>query len=421
MKSFTLFTLASVASTVLASTTPTERISMAPKGFNSDSTVGAAYFMTNEASGNYLVSSSIGSDGKLTLYEAVYTGGNGTRALTPFDTDPLFSQGSVGVSQAGRFVTNVNAGSNTVSVHAIDIFNPAQLWPIGKPVSSGGDFPNSLVINKAGNRVCVVNAGAVNGVRGVACLMRGHHSFNYYFHSCYKFNWSHGLTPIPNSIRSLQLNQTTPVNGSASTPSQIIFSADEKQLIVSVKTGYLAIWDINADGSLSSTFNTVSGGAIPFSITPIPGQNALLVSDPGVGYDIFNLNGTKAKAATISVPVAGQVAICWSTYRPESGNFYLIDVETSIISEVDIAKSLNSTIQYPLGTDGPLDTVVATVGKNDFMYTLAAKATGLTVLSVGGPGKLTVLQRIDLVAPAKAAKLAINGTNVQGMTTFIGW
>ncbi|KAJ7709234.1 hypothetical protein B0H16DRAFT_1631573 [Mycena metata] len=405
MKSFTLFTLASVASTVLASTTPTERISMAPKGFNSDSTVGAAYFMTNEASGNYLVSSSIGSDGKLTLYEAVYTGGNGTRALTPFDTDPLFSQGSVGVSQAGRFVTNVNAGSNTVSVHAIDIFNPAQLWPIGKPVSSGGDFPNSLVINKAGNRVCVVNAGAVNGV------------------SCYKFNWSHGLTPIPNSIRSLQLNQTTPVNGSASTPSQIIFSADEKQLIVSVKTGYLAIWDINADGSLSSTFSTVSGGAIPFSITPIPGQNALLVSDPGVGYDIFNLDGTKAKAATISVPVAGQVAICWSTYSPESGNFYLIDVETSIISEVDIAKSLNSTVvkQYPLGTDGPLDTVVGTVGKNDFMYTLAAKATGLTVLSVGGPGKLTVLQRIDLVAPAKAAKLAINGTNVQGMATFIGW
>ncbi|KAJ7755127.1 hypothetical protein B0H16DRAFT_1886387 [Mycena metata] len=413
MKIFTLFTLASVASTVLASTTPIERISMAPKGFNSDFTVGAAYFMTNEASDNYLVSSSIGSDGKLTLYEAVYTGGNGVPALPPpFDTDPLFSQGSVGASQAGRFVANVNAGSNTVSVYAIDIFNPAQLWPIGKPVSSGGEFPNSLVINKAGNRVCVVNAGAVNGV------------------SCYKFNWSHGLTPIPNSIRSLQLNQTTPVNGSASTPSQIIFSADEKQLIVSVKKqlivpvetahGYLAIWDINADAR---------SAAVPFSITPIPGQNALLVSDPGVGYDMFNLDGTKAKAATISVPVAGQVAICWSTYSPESGNFYLIDVETSIISEVDIAKSLNSTIvkasasskvQYPLGTDGPLDTAVATVGKNDFMYTLVAKATGLTVLSVGGPGKLTVLQRIDLVAPAKAAKLAINGTNVQGMATFIG-
>ncbi|KAJ7755154.1 hypothetical protein B0H16DRAFT_1541246 [Mycena metata] len=408
MKSFRLFTLASVASTVLASTTPTERMPMAPKGFNFDFTVGAAYFMTNEASGNYLVSSSIGSDGKLTLYEAIYTGGNGAHGLpAPFGVDALFSQGSVGVSQAGRFVANVNAGSNTVSVHAIDIFNPAQLWPTGKPVSSGGEFPNSLVINKAGNRVCVVNAGAVNGV------------------SCYKFNWAQGLTPIPNSIRSLKLNQTTPANGPGNTPSQIIFSADEKQLIVSVKTGngYLAIWDINADGSLSSTFSTVSGGALPFSITPIPGKNALFVSDPGVGYDIFNLDGTKAKTATISVPVAGQGAICWSTYSPESGNFYLIDVGKSIITEVDIAKSVNNTIvkQYPLGTDGPLDTAVATVGKNDFMYTLAAKATGLTVLSVGGPGQLTVLQRIDLVASAKAAKLAINGTNVQGMATFIGW
>ncbi|KAJ7738407.1 hypothetical protein B0H16DRAFT_1570795 [Mycena metata] len=406
MKSSMLFTLASAASTVLAST-PTERISMAPKGFNFDFTVGAAYFMTNEASGNYLVSSSVGADGKLTLYEAVYTGGNGAHGLpAPFGVDGLFSQGSVGVSPAGRFVANVNAGSNTVSVHAIDISNPAQLWPIGKPVSSGGEFPNSLAINKAGNRVCVVNAGAVNGV------------------SCYKFNLSQGLTPIPNSIRSLKLNQTTPANGPANTPSQVIFSADEKQLIVSVKTGngYLAIWDINTDGSLSSTFSTVSGGALPFSMIYIPGENAIFIADPGVGYDVFNLDSTKAKTATISVPVAGQGAICWSTYSPQSGNFYLMDVRNSIISEVNVGKSLNSTIvkQYPLGTDGPLDTAVATVGKHDFMYTLAAKATGLTVLSVGGPGNLTVLQRIDLVAPAKAAKLTINSTNVQGMATFIG-
>ncbi|KAJ7733173.1 hypothetical protein B0H16DRAFT_1892895 [Mycena metata] len=370
--------------------------------------------MTNEASGNYLVSSSIGSDGKLTLHEAVYTGGNGSGPAdlpAPFDTGPLVSQGSIGVSHAGRFVANVNAGSNTVSVHAIDVSNPAQLWPIGKPVSSGGEFPNSLVINSAGNRVCVVNAGAVNGLLQIQLV-----------------GW---LDPDPNSIRSLQLNQTTPADVLGSTPSQIIFSADEKQLIVAVKTGhgYLATWDINADGSLSSAFSTVSGGAFPFSITPIPGESALLVSDPGVGYDIFNLDGTKAKTTTISVPVAGQIAICWTTYSAESGNFYLIDVATSIISEVDIVKSLNSTIvkasassevQYPLGTDGPLDTVVATVGKNDFMYTLAANVTGLTVLSVGGPGKLTVLQRIDLVAPAKGAKLAINGGSVEGMVTFIG-
>jgi hypothetical protein len=38
---------------------------------------------------------------------------------------------------------------------------------IGKPVSSGGEFPTSLAINKAGTRVCVVNGGKVNGVRCV--------------------------------------------------------------------------------------------------------------------------------------------------------------------------------------------------------------------------------------------------------------
>ncbi|KAJ7165919.1 hypothetical protein C8R46DRAFT_1219695 [Mycena filopes] len=411
MKSSTLFSLVSIAvasTTVLETSTPTERLSMAPKGFKFNFPVGAAYFMTNDASGNYLVSSSIGSDGKLALYEAVYTGGKGAHGLpAPPGVDPLFSQSSVAASQTGRFVANVNAGSNTVSVHAIDILNPAQLWPIGKPVSSGGEFPTSLVINKAGNRVCVVNGGAVSGV------------------SCYKFNLLQGLTPIKNTIRSLGLNQTTPATGPANTPSQIIFSADEKQLIVSVKTGsgFLAIWDFNADGSLSSTFSTVGGGALPFSMNHIPGTNAILASDPGVGYDIFSLNGSKAKAATVSVPVEGQGAICWSTYSPQSGNFYLIDVGKSIITELNIASSLKGTIvkQYPLGTDGPIDTAVATIGKKDFMYSLAAKATGLTVLTVNGPSKLAVLQRVDLVGPAKAAGLAINGTNTQGMATFIGW
>ncbi|KAJ7886191.1 hypothetical protein B0H14DRAFT_2697997 [Mycena olivaceomarginata] len=402
MSSSTLFVLLSaMASTVLASPT---RLSMAPAGHQHEHTVGAAYFMTNEPTGNYLVSSTIASDGKLALYEAIHTGGVGAHGLpAPPGMDPPFSQGSIGVSSAKRFVANVNSGSNTVSVFGLDAFNPARLVPIGKPVSSGGEFPTSLAINKAGTRVCAVNAGKVNGV------------------SCYEFDYFFGLKPIKNSIRSLGLNQTTPATGPPNTPSQIIFSQNEKQLIVSVKAGYLAVWDVNSDGSLSKTFKTVSGGVLPFSLNHIPGKNALLASDPGVGYDIFDLDAPKTRAAGVSTPIPNQGANCWSVYSKESKNFYIIDVGKSVLTEVTVSSSLNSTIvkQYNVAPDGPLDSDVATVGKKDFIYSLSANVTGLAVYAVNGVGKASVYQRLDVAGPAKAAKLPINHTNIQGLATFI--
>ncbi|KAJ7123178.1 hypothetical protein C8R44DRAFT_831546 [Mycena epipterygia] len=366
-------------------------------------TVGAAYFITNEPSGNYLVSATIGSDAKLALYEAVYTEGTGAHGLpAPFGLDALFSQGAVRVSPARKFVATVNAGSNTVSVFAMDPFNPASLSIIGKPVPSGGEFPVSVAINKAGNRVCVVNGGKINGV------------------SCYSFDARKGLTPLKNTIRSLKLNQTTPATGPANTAGQIIFSADEKQLIVAVKAGFLAMWDINADGSLSSDFRSTAGGTSPFSLLYVPGRNAIISADPATGYDIFNLD-SKLKNATVTKTIANQGASCWNVYSKESGNFYIIDVARSTFTEVHVTSSLESTIvkQYSLGIDGPLDTDVGTINKKDFLYALAANATGLTVLSVNGPGKAQIYQRIDIAGPAKAANLPIHSINLQGMATYI--
>jgi hypothetical protein len=82
---------------------------------------------------------------------------------------------------------------------------------IGKPVSSGGEFPTSLAINKAGTRVCVVNAGKVNGVRCVTSYILPKNQDLPFVHSCYKFDLWEGLIPLKNTIRSLGLNQTIPV------------------------------------------------------------------------------------------------------------------------------------------------------------------------------------------------------------------
>ncbi|KAJ7175054.1 hypothetical protein C8R43DRAFT_1102371 [Mycena crocata] len=402
------FVVLLIAAASLVSCTPPLRKSLSPTGHRGRA-VGAAYFMTNEPTGNYIVSATIRSDAKLELYEAISTASNGSGPLNGIPVqDPLLSQGSIQASAAGNFVANVNAGSKTVTVFGIDASRPARLSMIGEPVSSNGEFPTSLAINKAGNRVCVVNAGKVNGV------------------SCYTFHAKTGLTPLKNSVRSLNLTQILlpTFNVITNEPAHIIFSADENHLIVSVPVGFLstpggflAIWDIHADGSLSANYRTIVGGVNPFSLLDLPGTNALIASDPGVGYTIFNLHTNQ----TVSTPIPGQIANCWSVFSRESGNFYMVDQVTSGITEVHVTASLNSTIvkQYNLGTDMPIDSAIARIGPKDFIYSLTPNATAIAVLSVNGPGKAQVHQRIDLAGPAAAAKLPLHANNIQGMATFV--
>ncbi|KAJ7603745.1 hypothetical protein DFH06DRAFT_327297 [Mycena polygramma] len=380
------------------------------------SAVGAAYFISNEATGNFVVAAAIGSDGKLTLQQATSSEGMGSHGAPGTGPDPLFSQGAVKASAAGNIVATVNSGSNTLSVFNIDPTNPTNLQMIGKPIGSGGEFPVSLAINKAGNMVCTVNGGAVNGV------------------ACFSVDKTKGLQPVANTVRSLKLNQTTPANGPAGSASHIVFSEDNTQLIASVKglpptPGIFAIWDIAADGSLSENFKAVQpakGGLLPFSMTVIQGKNAILATDAGLGVDILDLtaaaDNSVAAGKSSGLAIDGQSATCWSSFSTKTGNFYVTDIGTAQITEINVDDNLKPSIvtQYPQGNGtATIDNDIATVGQNDFMYVLAANATQVKVLSLVAPGKAAALQTLDIAGPAKAAGLTINAANLQGMTTFI--
>jgi len=379
-------------------------------------TVGAAYFITNEPDGNFVVAASVGSDGQLTLRQATSSNGIGSHGQPGTGPDPLFTQGAVKASAAGNIVATVNAGSNTISVFNIDPTNPTNLNMIGDPIGSGGEFPVSLAINKAGNMVCALNGGSINGV------------------ACFSVDKTKGLSSVPNTVRSLNLNQTTPATGPAGSASHVIFSEDNSQLIASVKgipptPGFLAVWNVAADGSLSQDFQAVqpaTGGLLPFSMTVIPGKNAVLATDAGLGADVFDFNSppTSGVAAgkSSTLPIAGQGATCWSSFSPETGNFYVTDIGTSQITEINVDDNLKPTIvtQYPQGNGtATIDNDIATVGAKDFMYVLAANATQVKVLSLNAPGKAAALQTVDIAGPAKAAGLTISAANLQGMTSFI--
>ncbi|KAJ7475858.1 hypothetical protein FB451DRAFT_1245038 [Mycena latifolia] len=378
--------------------------------------VGALYFITNEPAGNFVVAAAIGSDGKLTLRQATSSEGLGSHGAPGDGPDPLFTQGAVKASAAGNIVATVNPGSNTLSLFSIDPNDPTNLEMISKPVGSGGEFPVSLAINSAGNMVCAVNGGFVNGV------------------ACYSVDKTKGLVPIANTVRSLKLNQTTPATGPAGSVSHVIFNEDNTQLIASVKgvpptPGILAVWDIAADGSLSEDFKAVqpaTGGLLPFSMTVIPGKNAILATDAGIGADIFDFSGGAAAGVAAgkssTLPIDGQGATCWSSFSRQTGNFYVTDIGTAQITEINVDDNLKPTIvtQYPQGNGtATIDNDIATVGANDFMYVLAANATAVKVLSLNAPGKAAALQTLDIAGPAKAAGLTINASNLQGMTSFI--
>jgi len=314
---------------------------------------GAVYFMTNDAKGNFIVTSAIGTDGKITPTNAVYTGGkggHGAAASGDAGPDPLFTQDSVKVGN--NFLFAVNAGSNSLSMFKINDLQPTELSLVGMPVDTQGDFPVAVAFSSKMNLACVVNGGAADGV------------------ACFNVDANKGLVPAPNTNRPLNLNQTTPPTGPPNTVSDIIFSEDDTKLFVSVKgipptPGRISAFDVNPDCSLSETSvdSTPSqGGVVPFSMTNIPGKNAVLNTDAAVGFAVYDFSqGANATATSTIVPIEGQGATCWSNFSPKTGTFFLTDIITSTVTEVQVDDNLAGSIvkQYPLTAgSGTIDNAI---------------------------------------------------------------
>ena len=106
--------------------------------------------------------------------------------------DPFLGQGSIVISNNELFV--VNAGSDSFSVFDIDPTDPAR--PTFKATyPSNGNFPVSLAVNSAGDTLCVLNGGLINGF---SCYAAGSNGWTH------KFGWD----------RNFGLNLTTPPHGS---------------------------------------------------------------------------------------------------------------------------------------------------------------------------------------------------------------
>ncbi|VDB84798.1 unnamed protein product [Peniophora sp. CBMAI 1063] len=380
---------------------------------------GAAYFITNDPSGNYIVSANINGDGSLTLTNAVSTGGLGEHGNVT-GADPLYSQGAIVVNSKTNMLATVNAGSNTISLFSIDPSSPTTLTAVGAPVASGGEFPQSVAFSDAGDKLCALNGGSLDGIQ------------------CFWVNATTGLKSVTNTHRWLGLNQSTPATGPAGTASQIIFSEDQKSVYAAVKgnpainaTGFIAAWDVAEDGALSEEFYRITlppGAALPFSLNYIPGSNgSLLVTDAAVGVDVFDfaqgLDAVSSNRATLAYPIANQSAVCWAAWSNATGSFYVTDFNTGRISELAVdPTTLNMTFiadYYTQENAGLIDLEVASIDGDDYLYVAMGGAAAIQVFSLPAAGQATKLQTVDLSGPAAAVGLPLTGENIQGMAVYV--
>ena len=298
---------------------------------------GAVYTLTNQVGGNAVAVFARGADGRLTAAGTVATGGTGTGAS-------LGSQSAVALSDDGRWLFAVNAGSNDVSVFSV---SPAGL-ALASRTASGGTLPISLTVH--GNVLYVLNAGGPGNISGFAVGTSG------------------ALTAIAGA--------TLPLSGSSVGPAQVSFSPDGRRLVVTEKnTNQLDLYAVDANGVASGPTATASAGGTPFGFA-FGHRNELFVSEAAGSASSYELDATGGLSLVSGAVLTHQGAPCWAVVTSDgrigfTGNgagsvsafaiapdaaISLVDANggTALIGAGinDIALSHNSRYLYVLQTGG---------------------------------------------------------------------
>ena len=341
--------------------------------------VGGVYTMTNGLTMNQVIVYRLSEDGHLTWVRTVNTDGIG--ANTP-PIDPLLSQGPITVYSNYLFL--VNAGSNSLSMFMINPSDATELTLISVQ-SVYGWFPMSVTVNSM--YACVLTSGNVTGIR------------------CFTYN-SSGLYVMSSFDRDLTsyVSQSVPPKSPPGTFSQILFSPDDLTLIISVKghsrtaRGYLLLFQLSKNGtqlSLNPTLQTPKNGILPYSLTPI-GMNGLLITDPAAeGVMTLTYSSTSGLINNnMFTPVDSSIAgaLCWSTYSPIIGNYYVIGVSPAAFVELHVdLNSSTSPVQiiryYPVSENiGALDATVVSLLGTDYFYVLGPTAQVISVYRLNTAG-----------------------------------
>jgi len=259
---------------------------------------GAVYALTNQASGNAVAIFARGADGSLSWSSNVSTGGTGAGS-------GLGSQGALALSDDGRWLFAVNAGSNDVSAFRVT----APGLSLTSRAGSGGQRPISLTVH--GNVLYVLNAGGDGNISGFSIGSDG------------------ALSAIPGSTRAL--------SGTNVGPAEVAFSPDGERLVVTEKTtNRLDVYTVDGDGVASAATSTASAGGTPFGFA-FGHRDELFVSEAAGSASSYVISNNGSLTVASGAVLTHQGAPCWAVVT-QNGKFgYTANAQGGSISGFVIA------------------------------------------------------------------------------------
>jgi 6-phosphogluconolactonase len=311
---------------------------------------GAVYTQTNSPTGNAVHRLDRGPDGSLTPVATYRTGGTGTGA-------GLGSQGAVALSDDGRVLIAVDAGSNDVA--SFHVGRRGHLTLVDRE-PSGGVMPVSVDI--ADGNAYVLNAGGTANVTG------------------FDLDGSGRLRP----------RNTSALTAGALGAAQVSVSPDGRDLVVTEKQANRIETLPLRFGRIGAPVVTASSGAVPFGFAFSP-RGDLVVSEAGAStVSSYRLAGNgAARVISASLPV-GQGAACWVVVTGD-GRFAYTGNATGSISGFAIARDGGLTA---LNADGltataprPNDLAVA----GNYLYAVNPLTGEVTAYRIRNDGRLDAI------------------------------
>lgn len=340
---------------------------------------GAVYVQTNQSSGNEIAIFTRAADGTLSLSGTVSTGGLGTGA-------GLGSQGSVIISNNGRWLFAVNAGSNDISVFRVASNGLALIGT----VSSGGVMPTSLTIYK--DLLYVLNAGGTGNITGFVIDNSGY------------------LTPLDGSTRPLSNNGV----GASPAPAQVAFSRDGSMLVVTERASNLIdTYVVGKDGLASGPTAHPSSGATPFGFA-FTQQGALIVSEAFGGAPLasavssYEVSNDSLEVINGSVPT-GQTAACWIAVSKNGKFAYSTNAGSGSVSAYHVHPDRSlSLIDGDAGITGegtsPIDASVSDNGQ--YLYVLNGRTHNISAFAIQADGTLVSIGTFEGLPAGSAGIVA---------------
>ncbi len=334
---------------------------------------GKIFTITNSAAGNELLIIGEGSGGALALLWRTPTGGLGSGA-------GLGSQGAVTLSDDGRYLFVVNAGSNSVSTFAL---GNGELT-LTSVQDSGGLHPIS--VGELNGLVYVLNDRGAGNVAGLR-------------------NDGGRLRPIAGSVRPLSAAGGTG-------PAQVSIGPEGDVLVVTEKvTNRLVSYALARDGSAGQPRVTASAGVTPFGFV-FDRRNRLLVSEAGANtlstYRLADNAPTAPLVVSAAVP-NGQAATCWAMVTPNGHFVYTSNAGSNTVSQYALDSQGRATLVAgaagSTGAGGAGDIAIPKHGRA--LSVLAPRAPGVVSFTLAADGTLTPAGSIGTL-PAGVVGLAAN-------------